>query len=99
VGLELFVHECAVERRAAAQPVPPDLCYVNNFKDARRPIALSFPAGHAHELKRDVDAVIDELRAAIPKASEAKEYENRHDEIMHEMERKLPKNSRSWSST
>jgi len=75
-----------LERRAIDQPIPPDLCYVNNFKDARRPIALSFPAGHAHELKRDVDAVIDELRTAIPKAFETKEYENRHDEIMHEME-------------
>src|SRR5512136_2668668 len=75
-----------LERRAIDQPVPPDLCYVNNFKDARRPIALSFPAGHAHELKRDVDALIDELRTTIPKAFEAKEYENRRDEIMHAME-------------
>src|SRR5512143_1190050 len=78
-----------LERHANAQPVPPDLCYINNFKDARRPIALSFPAGHAHELKRDVDVMIDELRAAIPKAFEAKEYENRRDEIMHEMETKV----------
>ena len=75
-----------LERHAIDQPVPPDLCYVNNFKDARCPIALSLPAGHAHELKRDVDAVIDELRAAIPKAFEAKEYETRRDEIMHQME-------------
>ena len=75
-----------LERRAIDQPIPPDLCYVNNFRDARRPIALSFPAGHAHELKRDVDAVIDELRTAIPRAFETKEYENRRDEIMHEME-------------
>jgi lon-related putative ATP-dependent protease len=78
-----------LERRAIDQPVPPDLCYVNNFKDARRPIALSFPAGHAHELKHHVEAVIDELRAAIPKAFETKEYENRRDEIMHEMESKV----------
>jgi lon-related putative ATP-dependent protease len=75
-----------LERHAIDQLIPPDLCYVNNFKDARRPIALSFPAGHAHELKRDVDAVVDELRTAIPKAFETKEYENRRDEIMHEME-------------
>ncbi len=38
------------ERRAIDQPAPPDLCYVNNFTDARRPIALSFPAGHVHNL-------------------------------------------------
>ena len=75
-----------LERRASDQPIPPDLCYINNFKDARCPIALSFPAGHAHELKRDVDAVVDELRTAIPRAFEAKEYENRRDEIVHETE-------------
>ena len=56
-----------LERHAIDQPVPPDLCYVNSFKDARRPIALSFPAGHAHELKRAVNTVVDELRATIPK--------------------------------
>jgi lon-related putative ATP-dependent protease len=78
-----------LERRAIDQPIPPDLCYVNNFEDARRPIALSFPAGHAHELKRAVDTVIDELRTAIPKAFETKEYENRRDEIMHELETKV----------
>jgi lon-related putative ATP-dependent protease len=78
-----------LERRAIDQTTPPDLCYVNNFTDTRRPIALSFPAGHAHELKRDVDALIDELRAALPKAFETKEYENRRDEIVHEMETKV----------
>jgi lon-related putative ATP-dependent protease len=78
-----------LERRAIDQSIPPDLCYVNNFKDARRPIALSFPAGHAHELKHNVDVMIDELRAAIPKAFEAKEYENRRDEIMHDTELKI----------
>ncbi len=40
-------------------------------------------------MKHDVDTVIDELRTAIPKAFEAKEYENRRDEIMHEMETKV----------
>ena len=60
-----------LERRAADQPVPPDLCYVNNFKDARRPIALSFPAGHAHELKHAVDTLIDELRSAKVLADES----------------------------
>jgi lon-related putative ATP-dependent protease len=78
-----------LERHAVDQPIPSDLCYVNNFRDARRPIALSFPAGHAHELKRAVDALIDELRVAIPKAFEAKEYENRHDEIMHDTEMRI----------
>src|SRR5579862_528971 len=44
-----------LERRAAAQPVPSDLCYVNNFADPRSPAALRLPAGRGIQLKRDID--------------------------------------------
>ena len=78
-----------LERRAAAQPIPPDLCYVNNFADARCPIALQLPAGQAAQLKQDVAALIVELREAIPKAFEAKEYDNQRDQIVHDVEGKI----------
>ncbi len=78
-----------LERRAATQRVPPDLCYVNNFDDARCAIALRLPAGQATQLKQDIAALIDELRGAIPKAFETKEYDNQRDKIMHEVETKV----------
>lgn len=78
-----------LERLAANQPVPPDLCYVNNFEDARCPIAVQLPAGQAVQFKRDVAALIGELREALPRAFEAKEYSNQRDKIMQEVEGKI----------
>lgn len=34
-----------LERRAQTQAAPPDLCYVYNFADARRPVPLQLPSG------------------------------------------------------
>ena len=34
-----------VEQRARGQPSPPDVCYVFNFDDPRRPRALEVPTG------------------------------------------------------
>ena len=58
--------------RAARAPVPADWCYVFNFaEEGRRPMTLRLPAGRGAALKRDMDALIEELRAAIPAASRA----------------------------
>src|SRR5579862_7196455 len=63
-----------LERRAAAQPVPQDVCYVNNFADPRSPKALRMPAGRGVQLKRDIDLLVDELTTEIPKALESEDY-------------------------
>ena len=84
-GKTTLIHEY-LDRLAAGQPVPPDLCYVNNFAEARNPLALQLPAGQAAQFKQDVADLLDELREAIPKAFEAKEYDNQRDKIVHDME-------------
>ncbi|MGE5265053.1 MAG: Lon protease family protein [Acidobacteriota bacterium] len=76
-----------LERRAAKQPVPPDLCYVNNFGDAHRPLALRLPPGRAVRLQRDMDALVTELREAIPKAFDTKEYATHRDKIGGDLQR------------
>lgn len=77
-----------LERRAAAQPVPPDLCYVNNFADPRRPMPLRLPPGLASQFKNDISALIDELKITIPRAFESKEYSQQRDNIMHDLDEK-----------
>lgn len=73
-------------RRAATGSPPPDLCYVNNFGDAHRPVALRLPAGRASQLKRDVGALLVELREAIPKAFESEEYRQQRDQVVDSLE-------------
>jgi lon-related putative ATP-dependent protease len=77
-----------LERRAAAQPKAMDLCYVNNFADPRCPTALLLPPGLGTQLKKDMDALVEELETAIPKAFDSEEYSQHRDTVMEDLEAK-----------
>jgi len=68
-------------RRARQRPVPADWCYVYNFKDPRRPRAISLPAGRATELRDQMAEVVRNLRVGIPRAFEGEYFEQRRREI------------------
>lgn len=71
-----------LERKAAEEPVPPDLCYVNNFADPHRPRALRLPPGRGEELRRDMAEFVSRCRQAIPKAFENEEYEREKNQLV-----------------
>ena len=71
-----------LEHRPETEPVPPDLCYVYNFGHPRRSLPLLLPTGRGLQLKQDVDAFVDELKTAIPKAFESEEYTKHRDKVM-----------------
>ena len=73
MGKHSFVR-AFLERRAAEVSAPSDWCYVNNFKDARRPRALKVPANRAPGLRTDMERLLEELQAAIPAVFETDEY-------------------------
>lgn len=77
-----------LERRAAAQAVPCDLCYVNNFADPRSPTALRLPAGRGVQLKHDIDLLVEELTTEIPKAFDSEDYSRHRDKAMEDLEAK-----------
>lgn len=66
---------------ASRQPAPMDWVYVNNFKESHRPRALCLPAGRAQSLRKDMETLVDELRAAIPAAFETEEYRDRKQKL------------------
>jgi lon-related putative ATP-dependent protease len=66
-----------LERAAIETETPSDWCYLNDFRDPRRPKALELPAGRAPELRRDMDKLVEELRVAIPAAFESADYRTR----------------------
>jgi len=76
-----------LERRAAKQPAPPDLAYVFNFADARRPQLLCLPPGKATQLQQDMTALVRELQDAIPRAFDNKEYAAQRDKLVDQLER------------
>jgi predicted ATP-dependent protease len=73
-----------VARAAGSAPPPLDLCYVNNFADPQRPIALRLPAGLAVKLRADMEELVRDLRAAIPALFESEDYRNRRQVIDEE---------------
>jgi len=75
-------------RAAAEEPTPPDYVYVNNFDDPRKPHALKLPAGRAVPLRDALEALVRELRTALPGAFEGDEYVSRRQMIEGEFKRR-----------
>jgi len=73
-----------LEERAAGEPPPEDLCYVNNFEESHKPRALRLPPGKGRELAEDVGRFLDELRTALSGAYESEEYQTRSQSIQEE---------------
>ncbi len=67
--------------RIKAEPVPPDLCYVNNFEQPHRPRALALPAGTGNRLRQDMTQLMETLRVSIPAAFESEAYREKVQEI------------------
>jgi lon-related putative ATP-dependent protease len=60
--------------KAKDMPVPPDWCYVNNFKDPNQPNALKLPAGKGKTFRDDMDKFTDEVKKELQKAFESEDY-------------------------
>ncbi|MGE4396755.1 MAG: Lon-like protease helical domain-containing protein, partial [Sulfurimonas sp.] len=43
-----------LQKKAKAKKAPSDWCYVNNFKDPRKPIAIELPSGEAVKFKDEM---------------------------------------------
>ncbi len=80
-----------LEQRAATQPAPPDWCYVQNFSDPNRAIAIRLKAGDGQRLRRDMDGFIEELRTGVAAVFESEEYQSRMQEIQDEFEQRQQK--------
>jgi lon-related putative ATP-dependent protease len=72
---------------AKDKPTPPDWCYVYNFNNPNEPKAIRFPTGMGRVFKKDIESLLEMLRANIPKAFESKEYEEEKQRIINESQR------------
>lgn len=72
--------------RAKDQSVPPDWCYVNNFKDPYRPKALRLPAGKGRVFKWEVERFVELAQKSITEAFESEQYSERREEAQAEID-------------
>ncbi len=77
-----------LKEKAAGEKVPPDWCYVYNFKNPDLPLAISIDPGKGRIFRKDMEDLIKALRTDIPKAFESKEYEKQKSQIVEEFQSK-----------
>lgn len=78
----------AVGKLAKGQPVPQDWCYVNNFEDSSRPIAISFPSGTGSIFRQDMGEMLENLQNDVTKAFSSEDYERERTAIMKAFQEK-----------
>lgn len=77
-----------VERLASSLPMPPDLCYVNNFQNPSQPRYLLFPHAQGRRFKEGMATLIQALQRDIPSAFESTKYLEARAKITEETEEK-----------
>ena len=76
-----------VKRIAKDRPVPDDWCFINNFKDTDKPHAVKLAPGKGREFQSDMEKFIEVMQTEMPKAFEAKEYEEQKTRIQEGLEK------------
>ena len=77
-----------VQQLAKGQAVPQDWCYVNNFEDSSRPLAISLSAGTGGVFHQEMQELMENLRNDVPKAFSSEDYERERTEIMKAFQEK-----------
>ena len=77
-----------LSERASQEKVPPDWCYVHNFKNPDFPLAISLEPGMGAVFQNDMSELIKILRDEIPKSFDSKEYGKQRGRIVEEFQQK-----------
>ncbi len=77
-----------LSQKAQEEPIPPDWCYVYNFRDPDVPLAISLEPGMATVFQKDMEEMLKTLKTEIPKIFESKEYEKQRNKLIEESQKK-----------
>jgi len=77
-----------ISKKAEMEIVPPDWCYVHNFRETADPIAIWLEHGRGIEFQKDMQELIDHLKIEIPKIFESKEYKKQRNVVTEEYQKK-----------
>lgn len=71
-----------LEEASATREVTADWCYVFNFDSPNAPRAIDLPPGKARTFRQAITELISDLRAEVPRAFEAAQYESQRNAII-----------------
>jgi len=66
-----------IAARAATEPTSPDLCYVHNFDDPDRPLALELPAGRSRPIRIELEHLVSDYARRLPLAFDGEAFAQR----------------------
>lgn len=76
----------STEKVAANEPVPMDWCYVYNFDNPKKPIALSFKPGEGKCFKEDMEELVESIKKDLQKVFASDEYQKDKHFVLHDFE-------------
>ncbi len=77
-----------LEKMEKGKAIPPDLLYVNNFKNPDEPMLLQLPAGQGRLFQKAMSNLIEMLGSNIPELLKSKYYTERKEAIIETQQRK-----------
>ncbi len=77
-----------LQEQAAQQPTPPDLAYVYNFQDPKRPQALRFPPGQGRAFAQDMQRLLEACRRELPRAFQSDSYRQARERIAQTVQKR-----------
>ena len=75
--------EQELTRESRQRRVPGDWCYVHNFQQPDRPLALPLPAGRGAALHAALQKLVQDVQTSLPAAFSREENRRRQEEIQH----------------
>lgn len=83
-----YIARTLLEEQARREPTPPDWCYVYNFKEPDKPLAIKLSPGMGKELKKDMQEFIQTLQQKIPEVFDSDDYRAKEKELQQAFEEK-----------
>ena len=73
IGKHAFIRQ-VLKKASKQKSTPPDWCYIHNFENPEKPIALALPAGHGRHFQYSMKTMIERLSNNIIAAFESDIY-------------------------
>lgn len=81
--------QSVVNNEAAKGKIPGDWCYINNFNEWDKPLAITLPAGQGKIFQKDMEKLIANLAVYIPKAFEGSNFQQQKETIVQKVSEKM----------
>ncbi len=81
--------QSVVSKVANKGSVPNDWCYINNFDEWDKPLAIALPAGKGKEFQKDMEKLISNLTIYIPKTFEGSNFLQNKDILIQKTNEKV----------